>query len=89
MTLKTSARIRCRALRLVIFALAVVVSALAQTPARKFDEQARAYVRNGDFSGTILVARDGHILFQKSYGMANHEWNIPNTIMRKNAITRL
>ena len=74
-----AARVRSRALRLSTFALAVVVSAHAQTPARKFDEQARAYVHNDDFSGSILVARDGHILFQKSYGMANHEWNIPNT----------
>jgi CubicO group peptidase (beta-lactamase class C family) len=50
----------------------------AQTPAR-FDHQIQAYVRNGDFSGSVLVARDGRILFQKSYGMANQDWNIPNS----------
>ena len=51
----------------------------AQTSSSRFDEYVRAYVRNGDFSGSILVARHGHIVFQKSYGQANAEWGIPNT----------
>jgi CubicO group peptidase (beta-lactamase class C family) len=45
----------------------------------RFDDYVEAYVRNGDFSGSILVAKDGHVLFQKSYGMANYEWRIPNS----------
>ncbi len=51
----------------------------AQAGATRFDRQVQAYVRNGDFSGSILVAKDGRVLFQKSYGMANHEWEIPNS----------
>ncbi len=51
----------------------------AQPGATRFDRQVQAYVRNGDFSGSILVAKDGRILFQKSYGMANSEWGIPNS----------
>ena len=39
----------------------------------------QAYVRNGDFSGSVLVADRWHVVFQKSYGMANYEWNIPNS----------
>jgi CubicO group peptidase (beta-lactamase class C family) len=75
-----AARVRsCAPVLVILVLLACVVSAFAQSPARKFDEQVRAYLRNGDFSGSILVARGGHALFQKSYGMANHEWNIPNT----------
>jgi CubicO group peptidase (beta-lactamase class C family) len=35
-------------------------------------------VRNDDFSGSVLVARDGRILFRKSYGMANYELSVPN-----------
>jgi len=31
------------------------------------------------FSGTVLLARGGKPLFLKSYGMANKEWNVPNT----------
>lgn len=51
----------------------------AQISSSRFDRQVQAYVRNGDFSGSVLVAKDGRVLFQKSYGMANYEWNISNT----------
>jgi CubicO group peptidase (beta-lactamase class C family) len=45
----------------------------------RFDEYIRAYVRNGDFSGSVLVAHDGQIVFRNSYGMANYELSVPNT----------
>ena len=57
----------------------VLASRLAAQTGARFDRQVQAYVRNGDFSGSVLVARDGHILFEKSYGMANHEWGIANS----------
>jgi CubicO group peptidase (beta-lactamase class C family) len=31
------------------------------------------------FNGAVLVARDGEILLSKGYGMANLDWDIPNT----------
>jgi CubicO group peptidase (beta-lactamase class C family) len=31
------------------------------------------------FSGTVLVARNGQPVYFKSYGLANREWNVPNT----------
>lgn len=31
-----------------------------------------------EFSGSVLVARDGEILLDRGYGLANREWNIPN-----------
>jgi CubicO group peptidase (beta-lactamase class C family) len=55
----------------------------AQPGTNRFDQQVQAYVRNRDFSGSILVAKDGHVLFQKSYGMANYEWGIPNSEQTK------
>ncbi len=55
------------------------VSVAAQISSTRFDRQVQAYVRNGDFNGSVLVAKDDHVLFQKSYGMANYEWNIPNS----------
>jgi D-alanyl-D-alanine carboxypeptidase len=30
------------------------------------------------FSGAVLVAQDGRILFEQGYGLANREWDIPN-----------
>jgi CubicO group peptidase (beta-lactamase class C family) len=59
--------------------LFISASVAAQISGSRFDRQVQAYVRNGDFSGSVLVAKDAHVLFQKSYGMANYEWNIPNS----------
>lgn len=36
-----------------------------------------------DFSGVVLIARDGKILFVRAYGMANLEHDVPNTIDTK------
>lgn len=51
---------------------------------RKFSEQAEAlltdYVQGELFTGTVLVARNGHPIFRKGYGEANREWMIPNTV---------
>ena len=47
--------------------------------AGRFDHLVQAFVHNGDFSGSVLVAKNGHIQFQKSYGMANYEWSLPNS----------
>jgi CubicO group peptidase (beta-lactamase class C family) len=57
----------------------VLASRLAAQTGARFDRQVQAYVHNGDFSGSVLVARDGHLLFEKSYGMANYEWGIANS----------
>jgi CubicO group peptidase (beta-lactamase class C family) len=43
------------------------------------------------FSGTVLIARDGKPIFSKGYGMANREWDIPNTpqtVFRLGSITK-
>jgi CubicO group peptidase (beta-lactamase class C family) len=76
-----SARFRTRAWVLIPAAWVLFISAsvTAQISGSRFDRQVQAYVRNGDFSGSVLVAKDAHILFQKSYGMANYEWHIPNS----------
>src|SRR5215471_18685283 len=37
------------------------------------------FAATGNLSGTVLVARNGQILFEQSYGMANYEWQIPNS----------
>lgn len=52
-------------------------AALAQDPAR-MDAVVRAAVEAEEFSGSVLVARDGEVLLDRGYGLANREWNIPN-----------
>ena len=65
------------------FVLLSAPGAIAQTLSNKIDRLMEAYDRNQLFQGTILVAKSGTILFQKSYGMANREWNIPNSLVTK------
>ena len=36
-------------------------------------------VRGDQFSGTVLVAKNGVPVFRKAYGLANREWDVPNT----------
>jgi CubicO group peptidase (beta-lactamase class C family) len=45
----------------------------------KINEYMAAAEKVGRFSGTVLVAKDGKPIFSKGYGMANREWDIPNT----------
>src|SRR5215470_4346771 len=65
--------------RVIALLLLLFVPAFPQTSRPRFDDHIQAYVRNGDFSGSVLVAKSGHVIFQKSYGMANYEWSIPNS----------
>jgi CubicO group peptidase (beta-lactamase class C family) len=43
------------------------------------DQVVQSYVNAKQFMGSVLVARGEDVLFSKSYGSANLEWNIPNT----------
>jgi len=51
----------------------------AQKIADKVDEYMNAAVKNDQFSGSVLVAKDGSPFVSKGYGMANYELNVPNT----------
>lgn len=51
--------------------------AFAQNPER-MDEVVRAAVEADEFSGSVLVARDGEVLLDRGYGFANREWSVPN-----------
>jgi CubicO group peptidase (beta-lactamase class C family) len=57
----------------------------------KIDEYMNAAVKVENFSGSILVARDGKPIVSKGYGMANIELNVPNTpdtVFRLGSITK-
>ena len=71
---------------LVIFSFLVfmlALNAMAQDTTAKFDEYLTAITKQGRFTGSVLVARDGKVLFSKGYGMANLEFDIPNTPQTK------
>jgi CubicO group peptidase (beta-lactamase class C family) len=57
-------------------------SAISQNDSKKtfqnqVDEYMQRYVNNGDFSGNVLIAKGNEILFQRSYGKANYELDVP------------
>lgn len=59
--------------------------------AARIDDYMAAQRRVNEFSGVILLARDGVPLFQKAYGWANAEWQIansPQTRFRIGSVTK-
>lgn len=47
------------------------------------DRVFQEFANQDDFQGAVLVAAQGTILYQKAFGLANREWNIPNTVDTK------
>lgn len=45
----------------------------------KIDKLMLQYVECCAFTGTVLVSEHDKVIFTKGYGLANREWNIPNT----------
>src|SRR2546423_369180 len=63
----------------------------AQEVTPKLDEYLSAITKQGRFSGSVLVARDGKVVLSKGYGLANVEWDVPNapqTKFRLGSITK-
>jgi CubicO group peptidase (beta-lactamase class C family) len=64
--------------RCMLLILLLATNCMAQDPSR-MDSLGQYYWSNGQFMGSVLAARNDQILFSKSYGSANLEWNVPNT----------
>ncbi len=47
--------------------------------ARKIEELVSKYFEYGYFNGNVLVEKNGARVFEKSFGFANYEWDVPNT----------
>jgi CubicO group peptidase (beta-lactamase class C family) len=61
---------------------ALRASAGEQDTAR-MEQLIQSHVTAGTFMGTVLVARDGAVIIDRAYGMANLEWDVPNTTATK------
>ncbi len=64
-----------------LFACALAVS--GADLAHDMDTFLQAHAKLKGFMGTVLVAKDGKVLFEKGYGYANLELNVPNTPANK------
>ncbi len=73
------------AVRTFILTVVFVISATglaAQTAAQKaknIDDVMSLASKYQTFNGAVLVAENGKVIYKKGFGLANMEWNIPNT----------
>jgi CubicO group peptidase (beta-lactamase class C family) len=87
--MRSAKLVACRIATLVVASMVLVNVCAAQTNASdkeivaKIDEYMKATTKSGLFMGSILVARDGKVLVSRGYGMADIEWNVPNTAQSK------
>jgi Beta-lactamase len=59
--------------------LFVSVGLLAQSKKVQLANIMQTHHRYNMFDGAVLVAENGKLLYKGAFGMANREWNIPNT----------
>ena len=55
----------------------------AQDIAAKAEQYLQAATALGRFSGSVLVAKGGRVILSRGYGLANQEWDAPNTPQTK------
>ena len=81
--------------RNILFSVIAFVAAItinfAQNKTAQLDELLKKYSEYGQFNGSVLVADKGKVIYEKGFGMANMEWDIPNapdTKFRLGSITK-
>jgi CubicO group peptidase (beta-lactamase class C family) len=61
-----------------ILAIVLPLFMFAQNKATEIDKLMQTYNDYGRFNGMVLVAENGKVIFNKGYGLANMEWEVPN-----------
>lgn len=70
--------------RILIVLLLLSFGATAQKNyAKQIDEYLEGHEKIYKFSGAVLVAKKGEIIYKEAFGLANMEWNFPNTVDTK------
>src|SRR5450432_236480 len=47
---------------------------------KNIDTYLEPYVQSLNFSGTVLIEKNSHVIFEKSYGLADREQGIQNAL---------
>ena len=61
-----------------LLVLTFISAGFSQSKVKRIDDLVKTYHEYGLFTGTILVSENGRVIYEKGFGMANREWNIPN-----------
>ena len=80
-----------RSLKMLLIMVGLIRPALAfaqhanrpSAVASQIDQIMQSRSSSGDFSGAVLVGRQGKVLYQRAFGFANREWKIPNDLQTK------
>jgi CubicO group peptidase (beta-lactamase class C family) len=73
------------------FSAVLQSTCLAQDNVPRMEQVVQSYLSSKQFMGSVLVARDQTVVLDKGYGLANLEWNVPNsptTKFRLGSITK-
>ena len=67
----------------IFFLLASLVANAQKNYSSLLDNYMKAQANVKEFSGAVLVAKNDKIIYEKAFGLANKEWNVPNTLQTK------
>ena len=76
---------------ILFYIVSSALSAIAQSVPPKIDTLLTAFEKQEAFTGSVLVARGGTVLFEKGYGYKNKKentWNDSNTVFQIGSITK-
>ena len=76
-------RIIPRMVILLVLTLVFILPLSAQEIIDQIDQVMDEFVKLDLFSGTVLVARDGEILYAKAFGEADKDFHVKNTLETK------
>lgn len=69
--------------KLLLILILSIPSILYAGKPEQIDSLMNAYYSAGLFNGAALVSENGKVIYKKAFGLANMEWNIPNTTNTK------
>src|SRR5918992_6057154 len=55
-------------------------TARAQSKSRKIEALIKPFAAANQFSGVVLAAEDGKVIYEKAFGLANADYKIPNQV---------
>ncbi len=54
-------------------------ASITESKVAKVDALVSTFAEYGQFNGAVLVAEKGKVIYKKGFGLANMEWDVPNT----------
>src|ERR1700674_6312 len=70
--------------------LLLIQSSFAQSPkAKAIDDYIDPFAKAGQFSGVVLAAENGKVIYEKAFGLANADFKIPNQLNTRIGIASL